>query len=79
MTLIERSVLLESGPTIKQIHLPTPKTAINGDGEPIFRLVTIEENERQHIFDTLNYCGGRITGVGPPKSWAYRLPHCIPE
>ncbi|GGH26636.1 Fis family transcriptional regulator [Dyadobacter endophyticus] len=62
--LIERSVLLESGPIIKQIHLPTPKTAINGDGEPIFRLVTIEENERQHIFDTLNYCSGRITGVG---------------
>lgn len=62
--LIERSVLLESGPIIRQIHLPTPKTAINGDGESVFRLVTIEENERQHIFDTLNYCSGRITGAG---------------
>ncbi|GGN13077.1 Fis family transcriptional regulator [Dyadobacter beijingensis] len=62
--LIERSMLLETGPIIRQIHLPVPKNAASSNGEEFFRLTTIEENERQHIFDTLNYCGGRITGTG---------------
>ena len=62
--IIERSVLLESGDIIKQIHLPVPKSALREDGDSTFKLTTIEENERQHIFDTLAYCAGRITGPG---------------
>ncbi|UFH57261.1 sigma-54-dependent Fis family transcriptional regulator [Spirosoma sp. KNUC1025] len=62
--LIERSVLLEMGQVIKQIHLPVPKTASNFQGDSTFQLTTIDDNERQHIFDTLTYCGGRITGAG---------------
>jgi transcriptional regulator with GAF, ATPase, and Fis domain len=62
--LIERSVLLENGPIIKQIHLPVPKSASNAQGDSTFRLTTIDDNERQHIFDTLTYCGGKITGSG---------------
>ncbi|MET0299765.1 MAG: sigma 54-interacting transcriptional regulator, partial [Flavitalea sp.] len=61
--LIERSVLLETGEVIRQVHLPTPKNAVRED-ESIFRLITIDENERQHIFDILTYCNGRITGAG---------------
>jgi len=62
--LMERSVLLENGPIIRQLHLPVQKNATRDQGENTFRVATLDENERQHIFDTLNYCGGRITGAG---------------
>ena len=62
--LMERSVLLENGPIIRQLHLPVQKNAPLDQGDATFKVTTLEENERQHIFDTLNYCGGRITGSG---------------
>ncbi|WP_229216581.1 sigma 54-interacting transcriptional regulator [Dyadobacter sp. 3J3] len=74
--LIERSVLLSSGDTIRQFQLPSlkqkdiPKLA----GEAI-ALKTIDENERDHILTILKYCKGRVAGdggaaeiLGVPKS-----------
>jgi formate hydrogenlyase transcriptional activator len=61
--LIERSILLTTGDTIKQIHLPSqgqrqlPVTATEE-----FVVKTIDENERDFILKTLKYCSGRIGG-----------------
>jgi formate hydrogenlyase transcriptional activator len=61
--LIERSVLLTSGDTIKQIHLPShnPQLLPTVASEE-FILKTIDENERDFILKTLKYCNGRIGG-----------------
>ena len=62
--LIERSILLTSGDTIKQINLPSPKpvSAANAvAGAPTLK--TILENERDHILNVLKYCRGRISGA----------------
>lgn len=62
--LIERSVLLASGNTIKQVFLPTPKQQnLNAIPEQTL-LRTIDENEKEHIFKILKYCKGRISGEG---------------
>jgi formate hydrogenlyase transcriptional activator len=59
---IERSILLTSGNTIKQIHLPSKKqeTASKRD----FVIQTLFENEREHIYNTLKYCNNRVGGEG---------------
>ncbi|MDP9077065.1 MAG: sigma-54 dependent transcriptional regulator [Bacteroidota bacterium] len=61
--LIERSILLAAGDTIKQIHLPnqshqTQKTNLEDE----FIIQTIDENEREFILKTLKYCNGKIGG-----------------
>lgn len=63
--LIERSILLSSGDTIKRIQLPSskPKDTEKSAAE-LFSLNTIDENERTHIINMLKYCGGRIAGDG---------------
>ena len=63
--LIERSVLLASGPMIKQIDLPSLKShslakAITEE----IKLQTIDENEKAHIYQILKYCKGRVSGHG---------------
>lgn len=63
--LIERSILLTTGPTLKHIHLPSNKTSntvITSNGE--ISLKTIDENECEHILRILKYCQGRISGPG---------------
>ncbi|QTE38562.1 sigma 54-interacting transcriptional regulator [Mucilaginibacter gossypii] len=63
--LIERSILLSTGPMLKNIHLPTNKpkgTAATSAGE--IALKTIDENECDHILKILKYCQGRISGPG---------------
>ena len=61
--LIERSVLLTRGNTIKEIHLPTserrPSEAQHDD-----TVKTLEENERDHILKALQHCKGKIFGKG---------------
>ncbi len=61
--LIERSVLLTTGDTIKQIHLPNqtvqPSAVLN---EEEFITKTLDENERDFILKTLKYCNGKIGG-----------------
>jgi len=62
--LIERSVLLAEGDTIKHVLLPSPIHAgfiHNDEIQSIHK--TIDENEREHIHKVLKYCDGRIAGV----------------
>jgi formate hydrogenlyase transcriptional activator len=61
--LIERSVLMTAGSTIKEVHLPSGKLLIKTktEEEP---LKTFEENEREHIIKVLNKCNGKIYGPG---------------
>jgi formate hydrogenlyase transcriptional activator len=64
--LIERSVLLSTGDTLKQIHLPSGKALAqpNGNNPAEILLRTIDENECDHILKILKYCHGRISGSG---------------
>jgi formate hydrogenlyase transcriptional activator len=62
--LIERSVLLSSGDTIKQIHLPSTKQIAQSIGSNEVSMKTIDENERDHILRILKYCGGKLSGEG---------------
>ena len=62
--LIERSVLLASGNTIKQVFLPSPKQQNSKVTPEQILLHTIDENEKDHIFKILKYCKGRISGEG---------------
>lgn len=62
--LIERSILLTTGNTLKDIHLPgheASATEATGSAQP---LKTLEEMERNHILDVLKCCNGRIYGIG---------------
>jgi len=63
--LIERSVLLATGSTIRQIHMPARKrnAPVKSAGKEI-EIKTIDENERDHILHMLKYCKGRIAGEG---------------
>lgn len=63
--LIERSVLLASENTIREIALPRQKknltSAIGTADTPIS---TLNDNEKEHILRTLKYANGRIGGIG---------------
>lgn len=63
--LIERSILLSTGNTLKQIHLPSGRP---GNSPAISTsevlLKTIDENECEHILRILKYCNGRKSGPG---------------
>jgi len=60
--LIERSLLLSRGNTIKTVHLsPDNNKKELTEGES---LKTIEENEREHIIKVLDRCRGKIFGKG---------------
>jgi formate hydrogenlyase transcriptional activator len=62
---IERSILLTSGDTIKQIHLPSPKqVAPANPSVRVLNLKTIDDNERDDILEILKYCNGCIAGEG---------------
>jgi formate hydrogenlyase transcriptional activator len=61
--LIERSILLTNGDTIKQIYLPNQSQLIfKAEPEQEFIIKTIDENERDFILKTLKYCNGKIGG-----------------
>lgn len=61
--LIERSVILTKGDHINIITLPIA-ASLDDDhiDEDFIQHKTIEENERAHILNVLNKCGGRIRG-----------------
>jgi formate hydrogenlyase transcriptional activator len=61
--LIERSVLMATGSTIKQVHLPSGKLLSKTKNEEE-SLKTFEENERDYIIKVLNRCNGKIYGPG---------------
>jgi formate hydrogenlyase transcriptional activator len=58
--LVERSILLTTGTTIKQMHLPTAHQKEPGNGE--FTIVPLDEMERTYILKVLKVCKGRISG-----------------
>jgi formate hydrogenlyase transcriptional activator len=64
--LIERSILMTSGGALKNIVLPVLKSDVTilGRDYPTFTQKTINENEREHILNTLRICIGRINGQG---------------
>ncbi|QNA45910.1 sigma-54-dependent Fis family transcriptional regulator [Lacibacter sediminis] len=63
--LIERSVLLATGDSIKALDLPNPKTRMVTKVESeSFKIQTIFDNEKEYILKILKYTDGRITGEG---------------
>ncbi|WP_026969103.1 sigma-54-dependent transcriptional regulator [Algoriphagus terrigena] len=59
--LLERTVLVNSGPVIHSIVLPeSGKPEIKKDDEPI---QTIDEMERAHIITALKHCKGKVSGM----------------
>lgn len=62
--LMERSVLLSSGDTIKQVHLPSIKQISQTINTDEVSVKTIDENERDHILRILKYCRGKLSGEG---------------
>lgn len=67
--LIERQVLLTKGPIIKSLEFPSENKVVTTDGTVVTEVKTILENERDHIFEVLKMCNGKISG----KDGAARL------
>jgi transcriptional regulator with GAF, ATPase, and Fis domain len=63
--LIERSVLLTTGDTIKEIYLPSKnkKLSVVPEAQEL-TIRTIDENEREYILKILKHVDGRISGMG---------------
>lgn len=62
--LIERSILLTPGQTIREVHLPSVKNGyrqVDPDGQA---LKTMEESERDHILAVLKRTKGKLSGTG---------------
>ncbi len=61
--LLERSILLSEGDMLKVVHLPVQKNTVASQCEKHqFQVRTIDDNEREHILETLKYCSGRVGG-----------------
>ena len=61
--LLERSVLLARGDTLKQVDLPKERTTEEGKSyHSGVNIKTIDENEREHILQILKYCNGKVAG-----------------
>jgi formate hydrogenlyase transcriptional activator len=61
--LIERSVILTTGPMIREFFLPKAKEATT-DGQTVQSDLSLEEVERKHIIQVLRRCSGKISGIG---------------
>jgi formate hydrogenlyase transcriptional activator len=61
--LIERSVLMTSGSSLTEIFLPK-RDLHKKSAQEEFSFKTIEENERDHIIQTLRKCDGKLSGDG---------------
>lgn len=62
--LLERSILLSAGDTLKEIHLPKIEHIENLTDGNKRKIKTIDENERDHILHILKLCKGKISGNG---------------
>ena len=60
--LIERQVLLSSGPLIRELEFPAADKSIMPENTEFAPVKTIAENERDHIFAVLKLCNGKISG-----------------
>ena len=61
--LIERSILMTTGNTLKDIHLPFKDKELPASLPDQTPVRTIEENERDHILKIIKRCRGRIAGA----------------
>jgi transcriptional regulator with PAS, ATPase and Fis domain len=63
--LIERSILLNEGPYIKDVFLPKLYASRGPElGATNGQLKTIDDNAREHILAVLRKCKGKISGAG---------------
>jgi len=62
--LIERSILLATGPTIKEIPLPTDVDVDLSNANSGSSLKTLDELEKDHILAVLKKCNHKIGGPG---------------
>jgi formate hydrogenlyase transcriptional activator len=62
--LVERSILLNTGPGISELHLPLAENEVTDALSPGSRVKTINEIEREHIIAVLKMCGGKVAGIG---------------
>ena len=60
--LIERQVLLTTGPLIRELEIPAADKSIMPENTKFAPVKTIAENERDHIFAVLKLCNGKISG-----------------
>jgi transcriptional regulator with GAF, ATPase, and Fis domain len=61
--LIERSVLLTSGDTLQDVHIPKSAGTENA-GPAYLANRSLEEVERSYIIEVLQRCAGKISGAG---------------
>jgi len=66
--LIERSILLATGPVLKEIQFPGSSKNRNKEPEGI-KNKTLDDVERNHIIETLIRCSGKIAGNGGAADW----------
>jgi formate hydrogenlyase transcriptional activator len=62
--VIERSILMSDGHTIKEIHLPFSKKQEEAEKQQEFSIKTIHDNERDYIIYILKKCKGKVSGMG---------------
>jgi len=62
--VIERSILMSDGNTIKEIHLPFSKKQEEAEKQQEFLIKTIHDNERDYIIYILKKCKGKVSGMG---------------
>ena len=65
--VIQRSIILAEGDTIKEIQLPKNqqiKDSITGQEFYIDSIKTIQEMEREYIYYILKKCKGKVYGSG---------------
>ncbi|MGA9650674.1 sigma-54-dependent Fis family transcriptional regulator [Pedobacter sp.] len=62
--LIERSVLLNRGTVLTNVHLPGLSEETDMDMQELLPSKTLEEMERLHIINILKKCNGKISGKG---------------
>lgn len=62
--VIERSILMSDGNTIKEIQLPFAKKQEEGEKQQEFSIKTIHDNERDYIIYILKRCKGKVSGMG---------------
>ena len=63
--LVERSILLTTGDSINEIHLPMPRRdQSTGSEKEHTEIQTLAENEKAHILKVLKHVKGRIGGKG---------------
>jgi formate hydrogenlyase transcriptional activator len=63
--VIERSILLTHGTTLKEVFLPISRIIKAGSNHSDdFVVKTLDDNERDYIIKVLNKCNGKLSGYG---------------